>query len=214
VRQYHVHNGTLNILEAVRLCGHDVKKIIHSSSCGVYGQQDIMPIKEDASINMGTPYSVQKYMQELYMKMYSELYNVSTIMLRYFNVYGSKRQSEEGSYPNVLAAFSRQKKENNEIYITGDGTQTRDMIHVDDVVEANILAMKSKFKKGEVFNIGTSDFLSINQVAKYFNCPIKYISVRPGEAKDLVCDNSKAKEQLKWFPKISFKEGIQKYFNS
>lgn len=207
-------NGTLNILEASRLCGHQIKKIIHSSSCGVYGHQDKFPIVEDAPINMGTPYSVQKYVQELYMKMYSELYNVPTVMLRYFNVYGTTRQSESGSYPNVLAAFSKQKREYNELHITGDGTQSRDMVHVDDVVNANILAMQSEFKNAEAFNIGTSEHMTINEVAKYFGCPIKYIPPRSGEAKHLYADNNKAKQLLKWFPQISYNEGIKEYLNN
>lgn len=207
-------NGTLHVLEAARMCGVNIKKIIHSSSCGIYGKQDIMPIAENALIKMGTPYSVQKYMQELYMKMYSEIYNIPIVMLRYFNVYGTRRQSEEGSYPNVLAAFSKQKRENNILQITGDGTQTRDMVHVNDVVDANILAMKSEFKTCEAFNIGTGYYLSMNEVAKYFNCPVRYIPARVGEAKCLVSDSSKAKEHLKWIPKIQFEEGIQKYFNS
>ena len=100
--------GTLNILEAA--VKNKIKKFILSSSCGIYGLQTKLPIVEDAPINMGTPYSVQKYMQELYVDLYNKLYGVPAIMLRYFNVYGTKRQTEKGSYPNVLAAFSKQKK--------------------------------------------------------------------------------------------------------
>ncbi len=206
--------GTLHVLEAARLCGHEIKKIIHSSSCGVYGHQDKFPIAEDAPTNMGTPYSVQKYVQEKYFEMYAELYEVPSVMLRYFNVYGTKRQTESGSYPNVLAAFSKQKREHNAISITGNGTQSRDMIHVDDVVNANILAMKSEFKNAEVFNIGTGEHMTINDVAKYFNCLVKYIPPRPGEAKHLYADNNKAKALLEWHPQISYDDGIKMYLNN
>ena len=206
-------NGTLHLLEAVRLCGHDITKIIHSSSCGVYGQQDTLPIAEDAPINMGTPYSVQKYIQEKYFEMYAELYDIPSVMLRYFNVYGTKRQTESGSYPNVLAAFSKQKREKGIISITGNGTQSRDMVHVDDVVNANILAMKSEFKNAEVFNIGTGEHMTINAVARYFNCLIKYIPPRPGEATHLYADNDKAKVLLEWFPQIAYDDGIKMYLN-
>ncbi|MCP6720480.1 MAG: NAD-dependent epimerase/dehydratase family protein [Patescibacteria group bacterium] len=203
--------GTLNVLEAA--VKNKVKKFILSSSCGIYGPQEKLPIDENAPINMGTPYSVQKYMQELYVGLYNELYNVPAVMLRYFNVYGTKRQTEKGSYPNVLAAFSKQKKEHGKIYVTGDGEQSRDMIHVFDVVDANITAMYSDLKDCEAFNIGTGKAASINEMAKYFECPIEYIEPRPGEAKHLYSDTSKAEKLLDWKAKISFEEGMRGYIN-
>ncbi len=204
-------SGTLNVLEAA--VKNKIKKIILSSSCGIYGPQEKLPIDEKAPINMGTPYSVQKYMQELYVDLYNKLYQVPAIMLRYFNVYGTKRQTEKGSYPNVLAAFSKQKKEKGKIYVTGDGKQSRDMIHVFDVVDANIIAMNSDLKDCEVFNIGTGKAVSINDMAKYFECPIEYIESRPGEAKHLYADITKVEKLLGWKAKISFKKGIQDYLN-
>lgn len=202
-------SGTLNVLEAA--VKNKVKKVILSSSCGIYGQQEKLPINENALINMGTPYSVQKYMQELYVDLYNKLYDVPAVMLRYFNVYGTKRQTEKGSYPNVLAAFSKQKKEKGKIYVTGDGEQSRDMIHVFDVVDANITAMYSNLKDSEVFNIGTGKAVSINEIAKHFECPIEYIEPRPGEAKHLYSDTTKAEKVLDWKSKISFEEGIHGY---
>ncbi len=202
-------SGTLNVLEAA--VTNKVKKFILSSSCGIYGPQEKLPISEEAPINMGTPYSVQKYMQELYVDLYNKLYGVPAIMLRYFNVYGTKRQTEKGSYPNVLAAFSKQKKEEGKLYITGDGEQSRDMIHVFDVVDANIAAMNSDLKNSEVFNIGSGEAVSINKMAEHFECPIEYIEARPGEAKHLYADISKVEKFLNWKPKISFNEGIKKY---
>ncbi|KKK79294.1 hypothetical protein LCGC14_2834960 [marine sediment metagenome] len=162
---------------------------------------------------MGTPYSVQKYMQELYVDLYNKLYDVPALMLRYFNVYGTKRQTEKGSYPNVLAAFSKQKKGKGKIYVTGDGEQSRDMIHVYDVVDANITAMNSVLKDCEVFNIGTGKAVSINDIAKSFGCPIEYIEPRPGEAKHLYANIKKAEKMLGWKANISFDDGIQSYLN-
>ena len=203
--------GTLNVLEAA--VKNKVKKIILSSSCGIYGPQEKLPIDENAPINMGTPYSVQKYMQELYVDLYNKLFDVPAVMLRYFNVYGTKRQTEKGSYPNVLAAFSKQKTEYGKIYVTGDGEQSRDMIHVFDIVDANITAMYSKLKDAETLNIGTGKAVSINEMAKYFDCPIEYIEPRPGEAKHLYSDTSKVEKLLDWKAKISFEEGIRGYLN-
>ncbi len=207
-------SGTLNLLSACLEHKDTLKKIIHSSSCGVYGPQEKLPISEDAPINHGTPYSLQKYMQELYMKLYVDLFGLPVVMLRYFNVYGTQRQTEKGSYPNVLAAFSKQKKEQGKIFVTGDGEQSRDMIHVYDVVDANLKAAESDLCHGEVMNIGTGEALTINKMAGYFDCPIEYIAPRPGEAKHLYADTSKVEKLLNWKAKVSFEEGMKIYFNS
>lgn len=204
-------DGTLNVLNACVLSGK-LKKLIHSSSCAIYGLQESLPIKEDAPIKHGTPYALQKYIQEQYIVLYSKLYKLPSVILRYFNVYGTQRQTEKGSYPNVLAAFSKQKKKDGKVYVTGDGTQTRDMVHVYDVVEANIKTMESDLKNAETMNIGTGVALSINKMARYFKCLIKYIPARPGEAKHLYSDVTKAEKLLNWKSKIPFEEGMKIYF--
>jgi len=205
-------NGTLNLLEACRQS--KIKKLIHASSCGIYGPNHYRAIKETDRINLGTPYAVQKYVQELYIKLYTDLYNIPSVILRYFNVYGTKRQSEKGSYPNVLASFLRAKKKDGKIYITGNGKQSRDMVHVYDVVRANVIAMRSRFKNGEVFNIGTGRAITVNEMGKYFNCPIEYIEPRPGEAFKLQADTKKVETLLKWKAKIDFARGIKIYLKS
>lgn len=203
-------SGSLNLLEAC--VKNKIKKLIHFSSCAVYGLQEKMPISENAPPSLlGVPYALQKLMQEQYVNLYANLYGLPAVMLRSFGVYGTKRQSESGSYPNVLAAFSQQKKEYGKVFVTGDGTQRRDMIHVFDVVEANIAAMNSNFKNAEIFNIGTGTTVSINEAAGFFKCPIEYITPRPGDAKCYVADISRAKKLLKWKPKISFKKGMAGY---
>src|SRR3989344_2188693 len=135
-------SGLLNLLEAC--VKNKVKKVIHSSSCAIYGFQEKMPISENAPFSLpGTPYALQKLMQEQYVNLYVNIYDLPAVMLRYFNVYGTKRQSEAGSYPNVLAAFCQQKREHGKVFVTGDGTQRRDMVHVFDVAEANLAAMRA-----------------------------------------------------------------------
>lgn len=203
-------NGLLNLLEAC--IKNKIKKLIHSSSCAVYGLQNTMPISENASLGLlGTPYALQKLMQEQYINLYVNLYGLRAVMLRYFNVYGTKRQSEAGSYPNVLSAFSQQKKECGKVFVTGDGSQRRDMVHVFDVAEANLAAMNSKLEGGEAINIGTGKTTSINEAARFFKCPIEYISPRPVDAKCYMAEISKAKKLLKWKPKIPFKKGMEGY---
>jgi len=202
--------GTINLLEACRR-NNNLEKFILASTCCVYGDPLKLPINEEEPIKPTTPYAAQKYMQEMYARIYSKLYGIPSVILRYFTVYGTKRQSEKGSYPNVLAYFSRQKREENRVYVTGDGKQTRDFIHVFDVVKANIKAMKSNFKNGEAFNIGTGVPIEINKVAEYFKCKIVHISERPAETKHIYADTKKAEKLLNWKYKIPFEEGIKNY---
>lgn len=205
-------NGTINLLEAARK--NKIKKVILSASCAAYGPgHDNEKVIETASINLGTPYAAQKYMQELYTKLYSDLYSLPSVILRYFNVYGTKRQTESGSYPNVIAAFNKSKKADGKVYVTGSGEQSRDMVHVFDVVDANIAAMESEIGNGEIFNVGTGLAVTVNEIAKYFDCPIDYIPARPGEAFRLCANTTKINTILKWKAKIPFSEGINIYLS-
>lgn len=181
--------GTLNLLEASR--HNDVKRFVHSSSCIVY-----VPF---------TPYFVAKQCAEEYVRLYPELYGLSTIALRYSNVYGS-RQSEKGPSPNVFAALRKSKKENGRLLITGDGEQTRDYTHVSDIVEANISAALSDIQG--VYYVGTGVPTSLNEVAPYFCCPIEYVDERKGDIKHLVMDPTDFKRDFNWTPKVDIHEGI------
>lgn len=181
--------GTLNVLEAARMAG--VKRLVHSSSCIVY-----VP---------NTPYYVAKQCAEEYALIYPKLYGLSTVALRYSNIYGT-RQSEEGKSPNVFAALRKSKKENGCIVITGDGEQTRDYTHVSDIVEANVLVANSK--KTGAYYVGTGIPTSLNQVAPYFECPVKYVSDRKGDIKHLVLKADEFKETFGWEPKVQIKDGI------
>lgn len=200
--------GTLNALQASREAG--VKKFIYASSSSVYGNQTVLPMKEDAICQPLNPYALQKYVGELYCKIFSEIYKLPTVSLRYFNVYGP-RQPEVGSYVPVIGIFLKQKQEGKPLTITGDGNQTRDFTHVLDVVEANILAMESKkVGKGEVINIGTGKNYSINEIAKMIGGKTTYIPPRPGEMRHTLADITLAKKLLGWEPKIKLEEGIKK----
>lgn len=197
--------GTINVLRASHRAG--VKRVIYSASSSAYGDQKKMPLKETMEVRPQSPYGLQKYISELYCRLWSEVYGLPTTSLRYFNVYGP-RNNTDGAYALVIAKFLRQRKIAKPLTITGDGEQTRDFTSVHDVVRANILAMNSsKVGKGEVINIGAGKNQSINKIAKLIGGPIKYIPAR-FEPHDTLADNSLAKKLLGWKPSVSIEEGI------
>ncbi|MFZ2150094.1 MAG: NAD-dependent epimerase/dehydratase family protein [Minisyncoccia bacterium] len=198
--------GTLNILEVSRI--NKVKRVIFASSSAVYGDQDILPITESMEASPLSPYGAQKYIGEVYMKLYAQIYGVETISLRYFNVYGP-RQSASGAYASAIPKFIEFRQKNEPLSITGDGEQTRDFVNVKDIVSANILAMKGdKVGKGEVLNIGGNNQYSINYIAKLVGGEVSYIPPRI-EPRNTQAGISKAKEFLNWEPRVVLEEGIE-----
>lgn len=205
------YNGTLNVLEAMRV--NKINSLVYSSSSAVYGDQDILPISEKSNLNFKSPYALQKYMGELLCNMYSNLYGIKTVSLRYFNVYGLG-QSSQGAYASVIAKFLELNKSSQDLTITGDGEQTRDFVHVTDVARANLISMRNINKaNGQAFNIGSGSKISINTIAKIIGGNIKYIKARI-EPKNSLADISKAKEILKWEPKVKFDKGLLKIIKS
>ena len=203
-------NGTHNVLIAAKECG--VKRVIYAASSSFYGDQEIMPLHEEMSPRPKSPYALHKYIGEIYCKMWSELHNLETVSLRYFNVYGP-RQSGEGAYALVIARFLKQKSEGLPFTITGDGEQTRDYTHVRDIVRANILAMESKnVGKGEVINIGTGKNVSVNTIAKMIGGEFTYVAPRI-EPKHTLADNRKAKELLGWYSTVTIEDGIKEFLD-
>lgn len=199
--------GTLSVLVAAKDAG--VERVIYSASSAAYGDQDRMPLREDMLANPKSPYGLQKYIGELYCRLFSEIYGLSTVSLRYFNVYGPGA-SAEGAYALVIAKFLQQRLDCVPLTITGDGTQTRDFTHVDDVVRSNLLAARSeRVGKGEVINIGAGRNASVNRIAELIGGPVKYIPPRL-EPHDTLADNSRAKELLGWEPTVTLEDGIAK----
>jgi len=203
-------NGTLNVLIASQKA--KIKRIVYSSSSAIYGNPKKIPTKETSNINPLSPYALQKYVSEEYCRLFSLIHNLETVSLRYFNVYGS-RMNNKGAYVNVISVFTNQLAKKQPLTITGDGKQTRDFVHISDVVKANILAMNSKkIKQGEVINIGSGKNYSINKIASIFSNKIKYIACRLEPYKTLA-DISLAKNLLNWQPKVKLKQGIKKLIN-
>ncbi len=198
-------NGTLNVLEAARLSG--AKKVIFASSCAVYGNPTKLPVDETGEISPMSPYAVHKWMGEKYCRMYSDLYGLKTVCLRYFNVYGP-RMDPEGAYPMAIGNFIKMRKIGKPLPITGDGTQTRDFVNVKDVVKANLLALESdKIEKGEVVNIGSGVKTSVNRLAELIGGPVERISARH-EPHDVQSDVSLAEKLLSWKASVVIEEGL------
>jgi UDP-glucose 4-epimerase len=151
---------------------------------------------------------VSKLAGEQLCRVYSELYGLETASLRYFNVYGP-RESEFGEYTTVVKKFLQQQAADQPLTIVGDGEQRRDFTHVYDIVEANIAAMNYQGElKGEIFNIGAGHNYSVNGVAKLISDSHQYLPARPGEARETLADNSKARKVLGWAPKLKLEDYI------
>jgi len=200
--------ATLNILFAANKAG--VKRLVYSASSSCYGDATKMPQLETDAINPLSPYGLQKYIGELYCRLFSQIYTLDTVSLRYFNVYG-ERMALSGAYCLVTGIFARQMQEGKDLTITNDGKQRRDFTYVGDVVDANILAATHASNlNGQSFNIGTGVNTSINEVADLFGGNKIYGEKRL-EPFETLADNTKAKDLLKWIPRGNLSEWIKKY---
>jgi nucleoside-diphosphate-sugar epimerase len=200
-------SGTLSVLMAAR--DAKVHRVIYAGSSSSYGKQDTLPFTEDMRPHPVSLYSLQKLTGEEYARLFSELYGLETVSLRFFNVYGP-RMRPDGGYALALPKFLSCRKEAKPLPITGDGTQTRDFTHVKDTVRACMLAMESqKVGKGEVVNISANRNISMNDLAKRIGGEVQYIAPRPGDLHDTFGDNARAKELFGWSPDISLEEGIE-----
>lgn len=203
--------GTLNILLAAREAG--VKRVIYSASSSAYGKNKI-PLRERQTPDPLNPYAKTKLDGEQWMKIFAELYGVETVSLRYFNVYGPGNVYN-GPYTTVITLFLHHFARGKPMEIVGDGKQTRDYTHVEDVARANMLAATSKIVgKGEVINIGCGDPHSVNEIAERIGgAPLRrllkdkkarFIPARLGESRHTKADITKAKKLLGWSPRIAF----------
>lgn len=203
-------NGTLNVLLAARDAG--VKRVIFSSSSSAAGDQprEAYPLKEDGVVKKPlAPYALHKYIGEHYCRLFADLYDLETVSLVYYNVYGPYADPE-GAYALVIGKFLRQRQNNEPMTIRGDGEMYRDYTHVDDVVRANMLAMtKDTVGKGETINVGFGNPYSVNQLAEMIGGPTTTVDPLPGEMKYTEADITKAKELLGWEPTIELKDGVE-----
>lgn len=198
--------GTINVLLAAKDAG--VEKVVIASSSSVYGDTPELPKHEEMPCNPLSPYAVSKISGELYSKVFRELYDVSTVCLRYFNVYGPKQNTA------VIPKFIISALEGRSLTVYGDGEQTRDFIFVEDVIQANLLAMKSDCEG--CFNIAYGENVSINELAKKIieltssSSEIIHVEPRAWDVRHSLGDIAKAKKELGFKPMFRLEEGLKR----
>jgi nucleoside-diphosphate-sugar epimerase len=206
-------NGTLNILTASR--NAKVKRVVIASSSSIYGDIDKFPEKEDFLPQLISPYGLTKLAAEYYSRIFSKIYGLETLNLRYFNVFGP-RQSLENEYAVVIPKFVTCMLRDQQPPIHGDGKQTRDFTYVANVVQANIKSAVTPGIKCEVFNIACGKAYSVLDIVKYVNKILgksilpKFGPIRTGDAKHTLADISRAKKLIGFKPEIGFEEGLKR----
>lgn len=198
-------DGTLSVLEAVRRA--KVRRVVYAASSSAYGDQMVMPLKETMIPQPKSPYGLHKYYGEVMLKLWNDIHKIETVSLRFFNVYGP-HFDPNGAYALVIGKFLKQRVENKPMTVTGDGEQTRDFVHVRDIVDALVRASRSEnVGHGEVLNVGTGRGVSVNEIARMIGGPIEYIPPRI-EPKHALADSSYIQLTLGWQPTMKLEDGI------
>jgi UDP-glucose 4-epimerase len=206
--------GTLNVLQAARLAG--AKRLVYSASSSAYGDTPVLPKIETMTPSPKSPYAVTKLVGEYYCRVYAEVYGLSTVCLRYFNVFGP-RQNPNSQYAAVIPAFVDSLLKGQSPRIYGDGEQTRDFCFVQNVVKANMLGgSRENQLKGEVVNIACGERISLNamlaQMQKLLgtNIPAIHLEGRKGDVRDSLADIAAASKVLGYTPDVYFQEGLER----
>jgi len=205
--------GTLNILLAARDKG--VKRLIYASSCAIYGDDPTLPKKEDMVPVPLSPYALQKNIGENYGRLFFQLYGLEFVSLRYFNVFGPK-QDPSSIYSAVIPRFIDALIYDRSPIVFGDGEQSRDFVYIDNVVQANLLAISAKHLHGEVINIGCGRKISLNRLLDVLKeilgskVSVIYQEARKGDIRDSLADIQKGKEILNFEPQVGIEVGLKK----
>lgn len=197
--------GTQSVVEAARLEG--VQRFIYAASSSCYGIPDVYPTPETAEMRPQYPYALSKLLGEQTVRHWHQVYQLPTLSLRLFNVFGPGSRTS-GTYGAVFGVFLAQKLAGKPFTVVGDGTQTRDFTYVTDVVEAFVKAAESDVS-GEIFNVGSGNSYSVNQLVELLGGEVVYVPKRPGEPECTFADTSKAQRVLGWHPRVSFQEGVR-----
>ena len=201
-------SGTLAVLDAAR---REDARLVFASSAAVYGDPERVPVSEDDPTDPLSPYGLQKLAADRYVRMYADLYDLPTVPLRYFNVYGPGQTG--GDYAGVITAFLNRIQEGKPPVIHGDGTQTRDFVHVSDIVQANLLAATTD-ATGEAYNVGTGESVTIRELADTLvdvtgaDVESEHGPARDGDIDESEADISKARDRLGYEPGTTLHEGL------
>jgi UDP-glucose 4-epimerase len=205
--------ATLNLLESCRTRG--VGRVVYAASSSAYGNTAVLPKQEDMPANPMSPYALQKFVGERYVRLYHELFGLETVSLRYFNVFGPS-QDPQSEYSAVIPKFIDKLLRGETLTIFGDGEHSRDFTYVDNVVEANLLALTATGAAGKVCNIGCGTRISLNQLVTILEkiigrkANVEYQPARPGDVRDSQADITRAKNLLDYSPQISIEAGLSK----
>ena len=197
--------GTLNVLNASKK--YKVKKFLYAASASCYGTPSKYPTDEKSKIDPQNPYALTKFLGEQLVINWAKVYSMFNVSLRFFNAYGP-RSSIKGAYGSVFNIFLAQKLAGKPLTIVGDGNQTRDFIHVFDLIDATIKAVE-KGKSGEVYNVGNGKETSVNLIADILGGNKVSVPKRPGETERSIANISKIRKDLNWQPKITIDEGVK-----
>ena len=203
--------GTLKVLEAARFSG--CRKVVFSSSAGIFGELKTLPIEENHPVEPDSPYGCTKLCAEKLCLAYAKLYDLEAVALRYFNVYGPRQRFD--AYGNVIPIFVFQILRGEPINIFGDGEQTRDFVHVRDVVQANVKAALSRGVSG-AFNIASGTRITINALVELLReaglrPQVRMAPPRPGDVRHSLADLTRARTSLGYEPSVGLAEGLREY---
>ena len=206
-------DATLNVLVASRDAG--VKRVVFAGSSSAYGDTPQLPKREDMPSRPLSPYALQKVIAEQYLQMFTRLYGLETVSIRYFNVFGP-RQDPTSPYSGVISVFATALIENRSATIYGDGGQTRDFTYVANVVDGALRACDASGVSGEIINVATGGRISLNQLFETMKRLVgataepMYVEARTGDVRDSQADISKARRLLAYTPLVSFEDGLQR----
>ena len=201
--------GTFNVLECARAA--HVKRFIYAASSSSYGIPDVYPTPETVPVNPQYPYALTKYLGEQLVLHWARTYNLPSLSLRLFNVYGPRSRTT-GTYGAVFGVFLAQKTHGRPFTVVGDGRQTRDFTYVTDVAEAFVCAAKSDLT-GEAMNVGSGDHYSVNRLVELLGGEVVHIPKRPGEPDCTFADVARIRQRLGWKANVSFVQGVAHMLN-
>jgi nucleoside-diphosphate-sugar epimerase len=205
--------GTLNLLESCRKA--KVRRFVYAASSSAYGDTEVLPKSEEMPPNPLSPYALQKLAGEHYCKLYYSLYGLETVCLRYFNVFGPG-QDPHSEYSAVIPKFISKLLINELITVYGDGEQSRDFTYVENVVDANLLALQATKACGKVLNVGCGERITLNTLIQLLEeivgveAKVSYSASKPGDVRHSLADINLARRLLEYEPKVMVKEGLRR----